>query len=140
MKIHVLNVGRTVEPYLKEGLSLYEKRIRRYIPFEMAYLTEKGILSALESIDRPVLLDERGRQMSSAGFSDFLQQAMNRGTRNLGFFIGGPYGFPDEVYHRVGDRISLSPMTFPHQLVRLLFLEQLYRGFTIIRSEPYHHS
>jgi len=157
MKIYVLNIGRTIEPYLKEGLSLYEKRIVRYVPFEMIYLREprgsrnlpekilkeqegKVILSALEQIDHPVLLDERGRQLSSSGFSDYLQEAMNRGIKNMGFIIGGPYGFSGEVYRMVPDRISLSGMTFPHQLVRLLFLEQLYRGFTIIRREPYHHS
>jgi 23S rRNA (pseudouridine1915-N3)-methyltransferase len=157
MKIVVLNIGRTSESYLKEGLALYENRIRHYVPFEMIYLHEPRqaknqpekkqkemegeiILSALDHIDHPVLLDERGRQMSSVGFSGFLQQAMNRGTRNLGFIIGGPYGFSEKVYQNVPDRISLSGMTFSHQLIRLLFLEQIYRGLTIIRGEPYHHA
>jgi len=157
MKIVVLNIGRTGEPYLREGLALYEKRIRHYVPFDMIYLPEQKqvknqaeikqkenegriFLSALDQIDHPVLLDEQGRQMSSVGFSNFLQQAMNKGTRTLGFIIGGAYGFSEAVYQAVPDRVSLSGMTFPHQLIRLLFLEQLYRGLTIIRGEPYHHA
>jgi 23S rRNA (pseudouridine1915-N3)-methyltransferase len=157
MKIILLNIGSTVEPYLKEGLALYEKRLRHYTSFEMVFLREprhvksyservqkeqegKLILSALEQIDFPVLLDERGTQLSSTGFSNYLRQAMNRGTRNLGFIIGGPFGFSEEIYKAVPNKISLSEMTFPHQLIRLLFLEQLYRGFTIIRGEPYHHA
>jgi 23S rRNA (pseudouridine1915-N3)-methyltransferase len=157
MKIVVLNIGRTSEPYLREGLALYEKRIRHYIPFDMVYLPEpkqvksqqekkqkenegRILLSALDQIDHPVLLDEHGRQMNSIDFSNYLQQAMNKGTRTLGFIIGGPYGFSEAVYRTVPDRISLSGLTFPHQLIRLLFLEQLYRGLTIIRGEPYHHA
>jgi 23S rRNA (pseudouridine1915-N3)-methyltransferase len=157
MKIVVLNMGLTGEAYLKEGLALYEKRIRHYIPFEMLYLHESRqkkklpenlqkehegriILSMLEQIDFPVLLDEQGRQMSSMAFSGFLQQAMNRATRTLGFIIGGAYGFSGEVYQAVPERISLSGMTFSHQLIRLIFLEQLYRGLTIIRGESYHHA
>jgi 23S rRNA (pseudouridine1915-N3)-methyltransferase len=157
MKIIILSIGITGESYLKDGLALYEKRIRHYIPFEMVYLREprhvksnseivqkenegRIIMSALDQVDYPVLLDERGTQLSSAGFSNYLQQTMNRGTRTLGFIIGGPFGFSEEVYKAVPERISLSGMTFPHQLVRLLFLEQLYRGFTIIRGEPYHHA
>jgi 23S rRNA (pseudouridine1915-N3)-methyltransferase len=157
MKIVVLNMGRTGESFLKEGLTLYENRIRHYVPFEMVYLTEprqsknlsekiqkenegKIILSAISPYDYRILLDERGRQMGSAGFAGFLQQAMNRGTRTLSFIIGGPFGFSEEVYQAVPDRISLSEMTFSHQMIRLLFLEQLYRGFTIIRGEPYHHA
>ncbi len=156
MKIVVLNIGRNSEPYLREGIALYEKRIRHYVPFDMVYLPEpkqiknqpenkhkdnegRIFLSALDQIDHPVLLDERGRQMSSLGFSNYLQQAMNKGTRTLGFIIGGPYGFSEAVCQAVPDRISISGMTFPHQLIRLIFLEQLYRGLTIIRGEPYHH-
>jgi len=157
MKIIILNIGLTRESYLRDGLALYEKRLRHYIPFEMVYLPgsklvktqpekfqkeNEGriILSALDRVDYPVLLDERGTQLSSTGFSNYLQQAMNRGTRTMGFIIGGPFGFSEEVYKAVPDKISLSGMTFPHELIRLLFLEQLYRGFTIIRGEPYHHS
>lgn len=157
MRITVLNIGKTQEPFLKEGLSYYENRIRHYVPFEMVFLNPprlgprtpesvqkdaegKTILAALSSVDYPVLLDEKGKSLSSGGFAAYLQQAMNRGTRCLGFVTGGPYGFSEEVYRAVPERISLSGMTFSHQLVRLLFLEQLYRGFTIIRGEPYHHA
>lgn len=157
MKVILLNIGPTTESYLKEGLALYEKRIRHYINFEMVYLPEpkqiknqnekihrdnegKIILHALGQVDHPVLLDESGDTLNSAGFSNYLQQAMNRGTRTLGFVIGGPYGFSDDVHSAVPEKISLSAMTFSHQLVRLVFLEQLYRGFTILRGEPYHHA
>jgi 23S rRNA (pseudouridine1915-N3)-methyltransferase len=157
MKIAVLNIGRTGETWLKNGLAIYESRLRHYVPFEMIYLPEskaaknqteklqkenegKIILSALANFDYRVLLDERGKMMSSTAFSGFLQNAMNRGTKNLAFVTGGPYGFSEEVYQAVPERLSLSGMTFSHQMIRLLFLEQLYRGFTIIRGEPYHHA
>jgi 23S rRNA (pseudouridine1915-N3)-methyltransferase len=156
MKIAVLNIGRNGESWLKEGLTLYENRLRHYVPFEMVYLQEpraknltekiqkenegRIILSALANYDYKILLDERGKMLSSSAFSGFLQNAMNRGTKNLAFVTGGPYGFSDEVYQAVPERISLSEMTFSHQMIRLIFLEQLYRGFTIIRGEPYHHA
>ncbi len=157
MKISVINLGVTQDHYLKEGISLYEKRLKHYIPFEMNYLTTprpsknqsslvqkdqegKILLAALGKSDHAVLLDVGGKQYGSEAFSGYLQLLMNRGIRHLAFLIGGPYGFSDEVYHTVPDRISLSPMTFSHQLVRLVFLEQLYRAFTIIRGEPYHHA
>jgi 23S rRNA (pseudouridine1915-N3)-methyltransferase len=157
MKISIINLGNTHEPYLKEGIALFEKRIGHYGSFEMVYLKEtrqmknqpenvqkelegKLLLQALEKIDYPVLLDVEGKKFSSVQFSRFIQQAMNRGIRNLGFVIGGAYGFSSEVYGAVAERISLSDMTFSHQLVRLVFLEQLYRAFTIIRGEPYHHA
>jgi 23S rRNA (pseudouridine1915-N3)-methyltransferase len=156
MKIAVLNIGRTAEAWLKDGLAIYENRLRHYVPFEMIYLQEpktknpsekmqkenegKIILAALANFDYRVLLDERGKMLSSSAFSGFLQNAMNRGTKNLAFVTGGAYGFSEEVYQAVPERISLSGMTFSHQMIRLLFLEQLYRGFTIIRGEPYHHA
>jgi 23S rRNA (pseudouridine1915-N3)-methyltransferase len=102
-------------------------------------LEAKLLLSALQKTDHAVLLDAKGRQLDSLDFSFYIQQIMNRGTKNLGFVIGGAYGFSDEVYKGVKESISLSKMTFPHQLVRLIFAEQLYRAFTIIRGEPYHH-
>jgi 23S rRNA (pseudouridine1915-N3)-methyltransferase len=156
MKICIINLGVTQESYLKEGIAIFEKRIRHYASFEMIYLNEprnmknqpesvqkenegKLLLSALEKVDHPVLLDVAGKQLGSEAFSKYLQLIMNKGARNLGFVIGGPYGFSDEVYHAVHERISLSAMTFSHQLVRLIFVEQLYRAFTIIRGEPYHH-
>lgn len=157
MKISVINIGATQESYLKEGIAIFEKRLRHYVSFEMIFLNEprnmknqpetmvkenegKILLTALTKVDHPVLLDVAGKQLSSEGFSKYLQQVMNRGTRNLGFVIGGPFGFSGEVYQTVPESISLSGMTFSHQLVRLVFLEQLYRAFTIIRGEPYHHA
>lgn len=157
MKISVINIGVTQESYLKEGIAIFEKRLRHYVSFEMIFLNEprnmknqpetmvkesegKILLTALTKVDHPVLLDVAGKQLSSEGFSKYLQQVMNKGTRNLGFVIGGPFGFSDEVYQAVPEGISLSGMTFSHQLVRLVFLEQLYRAFTIIRGEPYHHA
>jgi 23S rRNA (pseudouridine1915-N3)-methyltransferase len=156
MKIILFNMGRTQETYLKEGITLYEKRIRHYVPYETLYLTAprsagnqpeiqrenegKVLLVALEQVDLPVLLDERGKNMSSSDFAKYLQLAMNKGKKSLGFVIGGPFGFSNQVYQSVPEMISLSAMTFPHQLIRLIFLEQLYRAFTIIRGESYHHA
>jgi 23S rRNA (pseudouridine1915-N3)-methyltransferase len=156
MKISVINTCDTSESYLKEGLTIYEKRLRHYFPFEMVYLTEprnagskpmevrkeiegKIILKALVGVDQAVLLDKKGRHFSSVGFAKYIQKYLNKGIRNLGFIIGGPFGFSDEVYQSVPERVSLSEMTFPHQLVRLVFLEQLYRAFTIIKGEAYHY-
>lgn len=155
MKILLFNMGHTQEKYLKEGMTQYEKRIRHYIPFETVYLSTpksgrnqpevhrenegKVLLTALEQVDLPILLDERGKTMSSPEFAKFLQQGMNKGKKSMGFVIGGPYGFSNQVYQAVTEMISLSGMTFPHQLIRLVFLEQLYRAFTIIKGESYHH-
>ncbi len=157
MKITLINLGPTQDAYLKEGIAIFEKRIRHYVSFEMIYLNTsrnmksqpeivqkelegKMILAALEKSDQPVLLDVAGKQLDSEGFSGFLQRIMNKGTRNLTFVIGGPYGFSEEVYQVVPERISLSAMTFSHQLIRLVFMEQLYRAYTIIKGEPYHHA
>jgi len=157
MKITLINVGPTQDSYLKDGIAIFEKRIRHYITFEMKTLNEpktirnqpetvqkemegKLILAALEKVDRPVLLDVKGKQPDSLEFADFLRQSMNRGIKNLGFIIGGPYGFTDEIYRHVPEKLSMSSMTFSHQIIRLFFLEQLYRAFTIIKGEPYHHA
>jgi 23S rRNA (pseudouridine1915-N3)-methyltransferase len=157
MKISIINLGNTQEPYLKEGIALFEKRIKHYISFEMIYLKEsrlmknqpesvqkeqegKLVLQALKKIDYPVLLDSEGRKLDSVQFSRYIQHVMNKGSRHMGFVIGGPYGFSGDVYQTVPEKISLSDMTFSHQLVRLVFLEQLYRAFTIIKGEPYHHA
>jgi 23S rRNA (pseudouridine1915-N3)-methyltransferase len=157
MKITIITLGETRESFLKEGIAVYEKRIRHYAPFEMICLNEprnlksqpenvlrehegKILLSAFGRTDQPVLLDVEGKHLDSVAFSAYLQKAMNKGTRNLGFVIGGAYGFSEEVYQAVPERLSLSNMTFSHQLIRLVFLEQLYRAFTILRGEPYHHA
>ena len=97
------------------------------------------ILKRLTTSDNLVLLDENGKTFSSIGFSEFLQKKMNSGLKNLVFVIGGPYGFSDAIYARANGKVSLSAMTFSHQMVRLFVVEQLYRGFTILRNEPYHH-
>ncbi|HLO58052.1 MAG TPA: 23S rRNA (pseudouridine(1915)-N(3))-methyltransferase RlmH [Bacteroidales bacterium] len=154
MKITLISVGNTQDNYIKEGIVLFENRLKHYIGFETICINARIkkqteiiqkesegrlILDALEKVDFPVLLDVSGKQTDSAGFARFIQLGMNKGTRNLAFIIGGPYGFSAEVYSRVPERISLSAMTFSHQLIRLIFIEQLYRAFTIIRGEPYHH-
>lgn len=97
------------------------------------------ILKRIERSDHFVLLDEKGKNYSSISFAQFLQKKMNSGLKNLIFAIGGPYGFSDAVYERANGKISLSAMTFSHQMVRLFFIEQVYRGFTILKNEPYHH-
>jgi 23S rRNA (pseudouridine1915-N3)-methyltransferase len=130
MKIKVLNVGATDIPYLREGIEYYMKRLRHYVPVEMTctseikvvksasteYIKEQegnNILKHLTGVDMAILLDERGKQMTSTGFSEYLQRCMNRGVRNLAFITGGAFGFSDMVYDRVSERISISSMTFP---------------------------
>ena len=156
MKIKVLNTGVTDVPFLQEGIDHYLRRLAHYIPVEMIstpdikagksaspdYIKEqegKLILRHLAGSDMTVLLDEHGKQMTSAGLSTFIQRCMNRGVRNLTFVTGGAYGFSKDVYEKVQEKISLSSMTFPHQLIRLIFAEQLYRAFTILKGESYHH-
>jgi len=156
MRIKLLVIGKTDDKYLQEGIQKFMKRISHYIPFEMKVipdlknarnLTEtvqkekegELILQQLGSGDELILLDEKGTQNTSAGFAQFLEKKMLAGSRQLVFVIGGPYGFSEKVYEKAMQKISLSAMTFSHQMVRLIFLEQLYRAFTIIRGEPYHH-
>lgn len=156
MKITLLAIGKTDHPDLISLIEEYVKRLQFYISFEMIILPDlknsrnlseslqkkaegESILNAVIPSDFVVLLDEKGKSYSSESFADFLQKRMNSGLKNLVFVIGGPYGFSDEVYQRANGKISLSAMTFSHQMVRLFFIEQLYRGFTILRNEPYHH-
>jgi len=156
MKILLLAIGKTDASYIKEGIREYEKRLTRYLPYEMKIipdiknsknLTEnlqkqkegEEILSKLENNDFVVLLDENGKQFTSVDFSKFISQKMLMGLKRLVFVIGGPYGFSDEVYKRGNYLISLSKMTFSHQMVRMIFAEQLYRAMTIMKGEPYHH-
>lgn len=156
MKITLLLNGKTEEEYIENGLRSYERRIIRYVPYQRieipsprfqagvkenfvkeaeARLMEKYFPAGSELI----LLDEKGKSMSSIEFAAFLQQKMNSGIKNLIFVVGGPYGFHENIINQSSLRLSLSSMTFPHQLVRLIFAEQLYRAFTILRNEPYHH-
>lgn len=156
MKITLLSVGKTEEKYLQSGIDIYLKRLKHYIKLEIAELPElkntKGlsqeqqktkeaelIMKKLASTDFVVLLDERGQELSSLQFADLLNKRMIASTQNLVFIIGGPYGFDNTIYQRANDKLSLSKLTFSHQMVRLFFVEQVYRAFTILKGEPYHH-
>ncbi len=156
MKITLLLNGKTQEDYLVKGCAVYEQRLKHYLPFEIHVVPslkntkaltieqqkqKEGelILKSIHSSDRLILLDENGKQYTSVEFSNFIQQQMNTGIKNLVFVIGGPYGFSDEIYKRANGKISLSKMTFSHQMVRLFFAEQVYRAMTILKNEPYHH-
>ncbi len=156
MTIKLLAIGKTDNNQLQSLIEDYQKRLRFYIKFDVEIipdiknvknLTENEqkkkegalILNQLKSSDVLILLDETGKQMDSVRFSLYLQKHMNSGIKRLVFVIGGPYGFCKEVYHKAQGKLSLSKMTFSHQMVRLFFIEQLYRGFTILKNEPYHH-
>ena len=156
MKIKLLSIGKTEEKYLKEGIDMYCKKIVHYFPFEyeelpaikqtknLSFNEQKKregevILKKILPSDVVILLDERGTTYSSVDFSDFLQQRMLQGNKQLIFIIGGAYGFSQEVYDRKNQAVSLSSMTFSHQIIRLIFLEQLYRAGSILKNEPYHH-
>lgn len=156
MKIKLITIGKTDEDFVKQGFELYKHRINRYILFLTQVIpdlkntkklthdqqkTEEGvrILNALEPGDFFVLLDEKGTEMGSEKFATFLQKRMNSSVKQLVFVIGGPYGFSQDVKNKANASLSLSKMTFSHQLVRVLFAEQLYRAFTILKGEPYHH-
>lgn len=156
MKIVIIAVGRTTTGYINEGINHYMDRLRHYLPVELLVIPDvkatkamteakqkdaegKAILAALQPDDNVILLDERGRQKTSREFSEMIVEKMNRGLRRLVFVIGGPYGFSADVYARADSQLSLSRMTFTHEMVRLFFTEQVYRAMTIIRGEPYHH-
>lgn len=156
MKITLILNGRTEDDYIIKGLSIYEQRLKHYLPFETIVIPalkntkalsieqqkqKEGelILKQVQGPDKVILLDENGKEYNSVDFSGFVQQQMNSGIKNLIFIVGGPYGFSDEVYKRANGKISLSKMTFSHQMVRLFFVEQLYRAMTILKNEPYHH-
>jgi len=156
MQIKLLAIGKTDHASIHQLVEEYAKRLGHYVKFDLEILPDiKNAKSYSESVqkekegelilkkvqvsDKLILLDENGRQFSSVEFSQFLQKKMNSGLKQLIFVIGGPYGFSDAVYQRAEGKISLSKMTFSHQMVRLFFLEQLYRAYTILRNEPYHH-
>ena len=157
MTIKLIVVSKTDVPYLQTGIDEYVARLRHYCDFELVTVpavknagrmspdelkVREGelILKQLEKVDHVVLLDEHGREYTSVGFSEFLQRQMNAGTRTLAFVIGGAFGFSPAVYTAAHGKISLSQMTFNHQMVRLFFLEQLYRAHTILRHEKYHNA
>lgn len=156
MKITLLTVGKTDKDWVRQGLDIYVSRLKHYIPFTLSEIPELKNVSALTSAQikqkegdlilkqiRPgddlILLDERGKQFSSVELAKNLQDKISYSGRDIVFVIGGAYGFSDAVYERADSRISLSRMTFSHQMVRTIVAEQLYRAFTIMRGEPYHH-
>jgi 23S rRNA (pseudouridine1915-N3)-methyltransferase len=156
MKITIIVTGKTDFSFIEDGIKLYVERIKRYIQFDFVVVKglkkTKGIseiqlkkaegtevLNKLLPGDLVVLLDEKGKEISSYGFSSYIENKINIGIKRLVFVIGGAYGFSNEVYERANELVSLSKMTYSHQIVRVIFLEQLYRAFTIIKGEPYHH-
>ncbi len=156
MNIKLLAIGKTDHAQLEGLIQNYIKRLGFYINFSFEVIPDlknvknlsesqqkekegKLILNKVNNPDTLILLDEKGKQYDSVGFSELLQKHMNSGIKQLVFVIGGPYGFSPEVYHRANGKLSLSKMTFSHQMIRLFFIEQLYRGFTILKNEPYHH-
>ena len=140
MKVKVLFTGKTTDLWIRQGVEVYAGRIRHYVPFELIELRDDNqILKSVRNSDHLVLLDEHGETFSSLDWARNLEQKIAHLPKDMVFVIGGPYGFPAEVRARCDESLSLSRMTFSHQLVRLVFLEQLYRAFTIIKGEPYHH-
>ncbi|MDP5001420.1 MAG: 23S rRNA (pseudouridine(1915)-N(3))-methyltransferase RlmH [Flavobacterium sp.] len=156
MNIRLLTIGKTDNKSLQTLIDDYTKRLSFYVKFDLEIIPDiknvknlseaqqkekegELILSKITPTDHLILLDENGKTYSSVGFSDFLQKKMNAGTKTLVFVIGGPYGFSETVYQKAQGKVSLSEMTFSHQMVRLFVIEQIYRGFTILRNEPYHH-
>lgn len=156
MKVLLLAIGKTSTRFVADGIAEYCKRLSRYIPFEITCLNDakntrnlnesqqkqkegQMILAALAAQDYVVLLDEHGREFTSMEFAAYMERKMQSVPKQLVFIIGGPYGFSPEVYARANEKLSLSKMTFSHEMVRLFFIEQIYRAMTIINNEPYHH-
>lgn len=156
MKITFLTVGKTTFPFVKEGCDIFIKRIRHYTTFEYIEIPElkntsslskeqirekeaELILKYVKNTDKVVLLDERGKNFTSIEWSKELEKEIVSGTRSLIFIVGGAYGFSKTIYERANGKLSLSSMTFSHQIIRLFFIEQLYRAFTIMKGEPYHN-
>lgn len=156
MDIALITVGKTTTEYIQTGIDEYCKRLKRYVPFSIKCLPDVKntrkmiedqqktaesamILSELQPSDYVVLLDERGDMLTSRQFSEFIQKGMSGGKKRMVFVVGGPYGFSQETYARANAKLSFSKMTFSHEMIRLFFVEQLYRANTILRNEPYHH-
>lgn len=156
MQITLIENGRTRDTFIQEGVNLFQKRVVRYVPFHIETLPdlkntrgltmkevmeEEGslLLKRVKQTDYMVLLDERGEEHDSLSFAEYLNSLEGK-VKNLLFVIGGPYGFSEKVYQRANARVSLSKLTFSHQLVRVIFMEQLYRACTILKGEPYHHA
>ena len=156
MKITLAVIGKTEVGFVRQGIEEYVKRLQHYVTFNIQYIGDvkatrnmseaqqktaegRALLATFEASDYVVLLDEHGTERTSVDYSGWLQRRLASGSKRLIFVVGGPYGFSQEVYDRANEKISLCKMTFPHELVRLIFVEQLYRAFTIQRHEPYHH-
>ncbi|MFC2096387.1 23S rRNA (pseudouridine(1915)-N(3))-methyltransferase RlmH [Bacteroidota bacterium] len=156
MKIKLVLIGKTDTDFLSKGIEEYTKRLKHYISYEMIIIPDlkntknlsksqqkhkegELILNQINTGDFVVLLDEKGKEYSSVEFSKFIEKQMISGLKNLIFIVGGPYGFSERVYEKGNLKVSLSKMTFSHQMVRMIFAEQLYRAMTIIKGEPYHH-
>lgn len=156
MNIRLIAIGKTDNKDLQSLINEYTKRLSFYVKFELDIIPDiknvknlsegqqkekegELILAKITPSDHLILLDENGKTYSSIGFSDYLQKKMNAGIKTLVFAIGGPYGFSENVYQKAQGKVSLSEMTFSHQMVRLFVIEQIYRGFTILKNEPYHH-
>ena len=156
MNIKLLCIGKTDNASLDELITIYTKRLGFYVNFDMEIIPDlkkvknlceeqqkekegELILNKISTQDQLILLDEKGKEFNSIAFSEYLQKKMNSGIKTLVLVIGGPYGFSPAVYAKASGKISLSKMTFSHQMIRLFITEQLYRGFTILRNEPYHH-
>ena len=156
MRITLIESGKTRDPFINEGVEMFKKRVVRYVPFRIETLPDlkntrnmtikevqeqegKLLLKRIKAGDYVILLDERGREYHSIAFAEYLNGLEGR-VNNLLFVIGGPYGFSTEVYKRANAKFSLSKLTFSHQLVRVIFMEQLYRAYTILKGEPYHHA
>tara|TARA_B110000196_G_C20860325_1_gene527034 strand:+ start:117 stop:590 length:474 start_codon:yes stop_codon:yes gene_type:complete len=156
MKILLLVIGKTDEKYLIEGMDKYRKRLKHYIGFDYEAIPDLKnrkslseaqqkkleadlIIAKLKAGDKLVLLDDKGKEFSSPAFSKHLQLQMNSGIKRLVLVVGGPYGFDSSVYAKAQGKLSLSKMTFSHQMIRLFVLEQVYRAMTILKNEPYHH-
>ena len=156
MRVTLLTVGKTDIPWVKEGLEMYAARLKHYVPFSIVEIPElknvstlgrdaikqkegELILKNVRPADYVVLLDERGKEYRSIEFAEALGNILSRSSADICYVIGGAYGFSPEVYSRANSMLSLSRMTYSHQIVRTIFAEQLYRAFTIIKGEPYHH-
>ena len=156
MRIKLLAIGKTDNKSLQTLIQVYEQRLKHYIKFELYIVPDiknsknlsheqqkkkegEMILKEIQATDQLILLDEMGQEFRSIEFSRFLQKKMNSGIKQLVFVIGGPYGFSDKVYQKANGKVSFSKMTFSHQMIRLFVVEQIYRAFTILKNEPYHH-
>ena len=156
MKIKLLAIGKTDDKNLQLLIQKYEKRLKHYVKFELEIIPDlknaknlseseqkeregELILGKISATDQLILLDDKGESYSSIGFSKFMQKKMNSGVKQLVLVIGGPYGFSEAVYNKAKGQLSFSKMTFSHQMIRLFVVEQIYRAFTILRNEPYHH-